>query len=294
MTHTRVGKSASLPRPGRPLPPAQSETLWVWAVCASLVVGMAIVYGQTLGFGLLDYDDNLFVYQCPQVRAGVTWEGIQWAFREGPQGEWYPVAMLSHMLDCQLYGANPANAWGHHLTSVAVHAATAIGLFLVLRSMTGELWPSALVAAIFALHPQQVESVAWVSERRDVLSGLFFVLALAAYLGHVRAPASSAQRRSRSLWWYLLVAAMLTLSLMSKPTAVTFPCVLLLLDFWPLGRFGQAARRVPSIALPFDAAHGRQTHQSGNGGHLVGPGAPHRSCPLAAPVGCSSRSCRYC
>ena len=147
--------------------------------------------------------------------------------------------MLSHMLDCQLFGLNPA--W-HHLTNVLLHAATAIGLFFGLRSMTGELWPSAFVAAIFAVHPQHVESVAWIAERRDVLSGLFFVLTLAAYLGYVR--------RGRTLSRYLLVAVLLSLGLMSKAMLVTVPALLLLLDYWPLGRFGQAADLPQNGAAP--------------------------------------------
>jgi tetratricopeptide (TPR) repeat protein len=133
------------------------------------------------------------------------------------------------MLDCQLFGLN---AWGHHLTSVLLHAATSIALFLVWWRITDELWPSAFVATVFAVHPQHVESVAWVAERRDVLSGLFFVLTLSAYLSYVR--------HGRSLWRYLLVMALFALGLMSKPMLVTLPPLLLLLDFWPLARFGSA------------------------------------------------------
>ena len=113
-------------------------------------------------------------------RPGLTLDGLRWAFTNGPVGEWYPLAMLSHMLDCQLFGLN---AGGHHLTNVLLHAATSIALFLVLWRMTGELWPSAFVAAVFAVHPQHVERVAWVAERRDVLSGLFFVLTLGGLAG---------------------------------------------------------------------------------------------------------------
>ena len=117
----------------------------------------------------MNYDDPYFIFAEPHVSGGLSWSGIAWAFTNGPYGEWYPLSMLSHMLDCQLYGLNPA---GHHLTNVLLHAASAVTLFLVLWRMTGALWPSALVAALFALHPLRVESVAWVSERRDVLSGL--------------------------------------------------------------------------------------------------------------------------
>ena len=161
---------------------------------------------------------------------GLTGSSIAWAFTNGPMGEWYPVSMMSHMLDAQLFG--PA-AWGHHLSSLLLHAAASIGLFLVLRNMTDELWPSGFAAALFAVHPQHVESVAWIAERRDVLSGLFFVLTLAAYWRYVRG--------GRTLGQYLLLALMLALGLMAKSMLVTVPPLLLLLDYWPLGRFGQAA-----------------------------------------------------
>ena len=179
---------------------AQAPARLPWAIVGFLLVAIWLIYGQTLDFALLGYDDGGFVYNNPQITAGITAEGIRWAFADGPFGEWYPLATLSHMLDCQLFGLN---AWGHHLTNVLLHAATSIGLFLVLWRMTGELWPSAFVAMLFAVHPQHVESVAWVAERRDVLSGLFFVLTLAAYLGYVR--------HGRTLGRYLLVVALLAL-----------------------------------------------------------------------------------
>ncbi|HEX4143110.1 MAG TPA: tetratricopeptide repeat protein, partial [Pirellulales bacterium] len=184
-------------------------------------------------------------------------------------GEWYPLSMLSHMLDCQLYGLHPA---GHHLTNVLLHAATAVTLFLALWRMTGALWPSALVAALFALHPLRVESVAWVAERRDVLSGLLFMLTLGAYGEYVRHP--------RSLARYLGVVGLFGLALMAKAIVVTLPALLLLLDFWPLERIGQmrpdrvgrnaqptifpwriVVEKVPLLALSIAAAIvTRQTH----------------------------------
>jgi protein O-mannosyl-transferase len=209
---------------------AGNRAFLYWGVVGFLLLGIAVVYGQTLGFGFLDYDDPLFVVDCRQVRAGLTRSSIAWAFTNGPLGEWYPLSMMSHMLDCQLFGLSPG--W-HHLTNLVLHAATVIGLFAVLRRMTGELWPSAFVAAVLTVHPQHVESVAWISERRDVLSGLFFVLTLGAYLGYVR--------RGRTASRYLLVALMLGLGLMSKAMLVTVPALLLLMDYWPLGRFGQAS-----------------------------------------------------
>jgi protein O-mannosyl-transferase len=219
---------------------ARYRQMLPWAVVGFLLVVIAIVYGQTLGFNFSGYDDPAYVFESRQVRGGLTTSGIVWAFTSGPFGEWYPLSMMSHMLDCQLFGLN---AHWHHLTNVLLHAATAIGLFLVLRSMTGELWPSAFAATVFAVHPQHVESVAWIAERRDVLSGLFFVLTLAAYLGYVRL--------GRSVGRYLLVALCLTLGLMAKPMLITVPALLVVLDFWPLARFGQAADLPPGVvAIP--------------------------------------------
>ena len=217
------------PQPSPDDPRAQANSRCAWGVCGFLLVAVGLIYGQTLGHGFLNYDDGGFVFANPHVRAGLTVDGLRWAFTDGPYGEWYPLDPLSHMLDCQLFGLD---AWGHHLTNVLLHAATSIALFLVLWRMTGELWPSAFVAALFAVHPQNVESVAWVSERRDVLSGLLFVLTLGAYLGYVR--------HGRPPVRYLLVAVLFALALMAKPMVVTLPPLLLLLDFWPLSRIGSA------------------------------------------------------
>jgi protein O-mannosyl-transferase len=195
-------------------------------VCVFLVVAIVLVFGRTLKHGFLNFDDNYFVVDEPHVSGGLTLSGIVWAFTNGPFGEWYPLSMLSHMLDCQVYGLNPA---GHHLTNLLLHAATSIGLFLVLWRMTAGFWPSALVAALFAIHPLHVESVAWIAERRDVLSGLFFVLILGAYDEYVRHPASLSR--------YLTVFFLLALGLMAKPILITVPALLLLLDYWPLRRF---------------------------------------------------------
>ena len=142
----------------------------------------------------------VFVYENPHVTPGLTLSGLWWALTDGPLGEWYPLTTLSHMLDCQLYGLNPA---GHHLTNVLLHAASSVLLFLVLLRMTGDLWPSAWVAAVFAIHPLHVESVAWVAERRDVLSGLFFMLTLGAYALYAERPSLRALpgRRRTALRW---------------------------------------------------------------------------------------------
>ncbi len=199
-------------------------------VSIGLVLAVAVVFGQTVGHEFHEGDDKEFVYGNEHVRAGLTADGAAWAFTAGPYGEWYPLAVLSHMLDCQLFGLK---AGGHYLTSLLLHAASSVLLFLVLLRMTGDFWPSSFVAALFAIHPQHVESVAWVAERKDVLSGLFFMLTLAAWLGYVQG--------GRTLGRYLLVVALLALGLLSKPMLVTVPPLLLLLNFWPLGQFAAAA-----------------------------------------------------
>ncbi len=214
----------------RPAEASRRPLIVAAAIVGCLLLAVAVIYGRSLGFGFLAYDDPAFVLENSAVRGGLTGQGIVWAFTGGPFGEWYPLAMLSHMLDCELFGLD---ARWHHLTSVLLHAATAVGLFLVWWRISGGLWTSAFAAMLFAVHPQRVESVVWIAERRDVLSGLFFVLTLGAYLGYVR--------HGRSWAWYALVALLFTLGLLAKPMLVTVPALLLLLDYWPLGRFGQAS-----------------------------------------------------
>jgi tetratricopeptide (TPR) repeat protein len=182
------------------------------------------VFGQTAGFGFVNYDDDKYVYENPVVAKGLTLKGAVWALTYGKIGHWHPLTWLSHMADCLVYGLW---AGGHHLTNVALHAAAAVLLFLALREMTGSLWRSAFVAAVFAIHPLRVESVAWIAERKDVLSGVFFMLALWAYARYARRPS-----RGR----YAAVALAYALGLLCKNTLVTLPFVLLLLDWWPLHR----------------------------------------------------------
>jgi tetratricopeptide (TPR) repeat protein len=215
--------------PAGPEPRSRKRYL-VLAVCGFLILAIAVVFGQTVQHEFVNYDDPQYVYDNPMVARGVTAAGIPWAF-QSHASNWHPLTWLSHMLDCQLYGLK--HPGGHHLTNVLLHAITAILLFLVLRKMTGDLWPSAFVAALFAIHPLHVESVAWVAERKDVLSGLFFVLTLGAYVGYVR--------HWFSLLRYLLMLGLFALGLLCKPTLVTLPFVLLLLDYWPLGRFSPPA-----------------------------------------------------
>jgi tetratricopeptide (TPR) repeat protein len=198
-------------------------------VCGALGVLVWVVFGQTLEHGFVNYDDDAYVYQNTVVARGLTVDGVVWAFTRSHAENWHPVTWLSHMLDCQVYGLAPG---GHHLTSVLLHAAASVLLFLVLLQMTGALWRSAFVAAVFAVHPLRVESVAWVSERKDVLSAVFFLLTLGAYVRYTRQ--ASAPGR------YLVVVLLFALGLMSKPMLVTVPVVLLLLDYWPLARFPPA------------------------------------------------------
>jgi tetratricopeptide (TPR) repeat protein len=213
-----------------------SSDRWrVFGVCGFIAAITWLVFGQTLGFQFINLDDNAYVYKNAQVARGLTIEGIGWAFTHVHSANWHPITWLSHMLDCQLYGLNPG---GHHFTNVLLHTTTAILLFQVLRQMTGTLWRSAFVAIVFAIHPLRVESVAWVAERKDVLSGLFFVLSIGAYVRYVRVP---------SLTRYGLVLALFAFGLMCKPMLVTLPFVLLLLDFWPLNR----------IAAPRDQVNGK-------------------------------------
>ena len=201
------------------------------------------VFGQTLGHEFVDFDDDS-VYENPVVARGLTLKGIVWAFTHVHSANWHPLTWLSHMLDCQLYGLHPG---GHHLTNVLLHTATVIALFLVLRQMTGALWRSAFVAAVFAIHPLRVESVAWVAERKDVLSGLFFMLTIGAYVRYARRPWSLAR--------YGLVMLLFAMGLMCKPMLVTLPLVLLLLDYWPLQRVesrklsGLVREKLPLLAL---------------------------------------------
>ena len=194
------------------------------AVCIFLTAIIWIVFGQTLGHDFVNFDDDRYVYENPEVSRGLTLGGFKWVLTHSHASLWHPLTTLSHMADCQIYGLK---AGGHHFTNVALHNIGAVLLFLVFRAMTGCIWRSAFVAAIFAVHPMRVESVAWIAERKDVLSGVFFMLTLGAYLRYVRAPNISR---------YVTVSIFLACGLMSKATFVTVPLVLLLLDYWPLQR----------------------------------------------------------
>ncbi len=206
------------------------HSIWnCFLICAGLAACCAALYGQTLSHGFLSYDDGLYVFENSHVQAGLNWNNMGWAFTTPAANYVHPLTWISHMLDCQLYGLQP---WGHHLTSLVIHALNAVLLFLVLARLTGRRWPSALVAFLFAVHPLHVESVAWIAERKGVLSMLFWTAALGAYGWYRRRP---------GVVRYLAVTMMFLLGLMSKPMVVTLPFVLLLLDAWPLGRIDFSA-----------------------------------------------------
>jgi tetratricopeptide (TPR) repeat protein len=195
-------------------------------ISLALAALTAIVYAPVRTFELVNWDDPSYVTDNPIVRGGLTWSSALWAVTTTHSPYWHPMTWLSLLLDVSLFGGD---AGAYHVTSAAIHVATTLVLFLLLRRMTGAAGPSAFVAAIFAVHPLHVESVAWIAERKDVLSTFFWVLTIWAYVSYTRAP--SAGR-------YLVVVAWYALALMSKPMVMTLPVVLLLLDWWPLGRFG--------------------------------------------------------
>jgi tetratricopeptide (TPR) repeat protein len=198
----------------------------ILGVCLFLVAMTWVVFGQTAHFEFFNYDDDVYVYENGKVASGLTLQGVTWLFTHAECHFYHPLTMISLMLDYQLHGLHPG---GYHLTNVLIHTASAILLFLILRRMTGALWRSAFVAAVFAIHPLRAESVAWVSERKDVLATFFFMLTLGAYVRYARDP--------KSLGRYLMVAGLFVLGLLCKPTAVALPFALLLLDYWPLNRF---------------------------------------------------------
>jgi len=204
------------------------ERLAVGLTCIFLLGLVWVVFGQTLNHGFVNYDDGQYVYENPRITAGLSLDGIGWAFTHVHAYNWHPLTTISHMLDCQLYDLHP---WGHHLSNVLLHAVGTVFLFLALRELTQARWPSAFVAAVFAIHPLHVSSVAWISERKDVISGIFFMLTLWTYARYAR--------NRRRLWVsYVFALVFFAVGLMCKPTLVTLPFVLLLLDYWPLERFG--------------------------------------------------------
>jgi len=223
------------------------------------------IYWPVCRFDFVQYDDPEYVSKNSTVQAGITAYGLVWCFVDAHVCNWHPVTWISHMLDCQVFGLNPG---AHHLVNVAFHCANSALLFLLLQAMTGAFWRSALVAAIFAWHPLRVESVAWISERKDVLSGFFFMLTLLAYVRYAKDPNSSSRLQVPSSHphfsffnfqcsipipsssWYFLSLGFFTLGLLSKPMLVTVPFILLLVDFWPLIRFPENSATQHNSRIP--------------------------------------------
>jgi tetratricopeptide (TPR) repeat protein len=236
-----AGFSTGLAMPTAPeLTTQRDDRRLAIAVCVFLTVIVWLVFAQTLRHDFINFDDDRYVYENSEVSHGLTLDGFKWLVTHSHAHLWHPLTTLSHMIDCQIYDLRPA---GHHFTNVLLHNIGTVLLFLVLTQMTGRFWPSAFVAAIFAIHPMRVESVAWVAERKDVLSGVFFVLTLGAYTRYARSP---------NFARYLTVSIFVVCGLMSKATFVPVPIVLLLLDYWPLQRaedFG-AWRRLVLEKIP--------------------------------------------
>jgi tetratricopeptide (TPR) repeat protein len=221
----RVAKVRKLARPEKTDQPVRADLKRLQtAVCIFLALATVFVYCQTFRYGFIAYDDDQYVYENPMVKAGLTASGVAWAVSTFHYANWHPLTWISYLLDAQLFGMN---AGAFHLVNVLLHAASAVLLFLALFRMTRRPWRCAVVAAVFALHPLHVESVAWISERKDVLSTFLEMIALLLYARYVEHPTTKR---------YLLVSLTFALSVMAKPMLVTFPLVLLLLDYWPLRR----------------------------------------------------------
>jgi hypothetical protein len=206
-------------------------------IVIALVLLVWIVYAQTLKHPFINYDDDEYVTQNKIVSQGLTFKGIIWAFTTNHAGNWHPVAWLSHMLDCQLYDLQ---AGLHHLTSLMLHMANAVLLWLFLKTATGETWKSGMVAMLFAVHPLHVESVAWIAERKNVLCTFFMMLALIFYVFYTR---------EKHIKYYLLSGGSFLVGLMAKPMLVTFPFLLLLIDLWPLDRYRGSNKRASFFSL---------------------------------------------
>jgi hypothetical protein len=223
------------------VPPAAKTIL----IAFGLLVLVVATYRRVGEHEFVDLDDSEYVYENVQVRAGLTLAGISWAFTTTHAANWHPLTWISHMADVRMFGLK---AGWHHRVNVLIHALNAVLLFLVLRYMTDAAWRSAMVAALFAVHPLHVESVAWVAERKDVLSAFFWLLTMGIYASYVRRPGA---------WRYLGVTLSFVLGLMAKPMLVTLPLVLLLLDYWPLGRLGRgdppgvASTPIASERIPY-------------------------------------------
>jgi protein O-mannosyl-transferase len=245
---------------------------------------VAGVFLPALRHDFIYYDDPGFVTENPHVRDGLTWVNVKWAFLSAGVDYWRPLSWLSHMADCQVFGLEP---WGHHLTSILLHALNTLLVFVVLRKMTGAVWRSLLVAALFGLHPLHVESVAWIAERKDVLSTLFWLLTIWVYAHWVR---RRAVQRRRAWVFYGMALAFFSLGLMSKPMLVTVPCVLLLLDFWPLKRFDRVSDRLPLEISARPGGRERQRVGLESADHSLALAATSSASLLPPPAGKRSAS----
>ena len=220
-------------------------------ICLAITVLTLLIYGQVSDHAFLDYDDNVYISANPHIADGVTLRGLIWAFTSVYESNWIPLTWISHMVDVELFGVA---ASGHHLINVALHLINSLLLFFLFRKMTAALWRPALLALLFAVHPLHVESVAWASERKDLLCGLFYLLALFFYASYVK-------KRQREK--YLLALAAFVLGALTKPMAVTLPCALMLIDFWPLQRSHHSAgnlRLVLIDKMPFLRGDCRGSH----------------------------------
>jgi tetratricopeptide (TPR) repeat protein len=211
-----------------------NQTIWI---CIGLVAINLFAFASVRNNDFINYDDPQYVSENPHIAQGLTWQAVSWAFTSGYAFNWHPLTWISHLLDIQFHGLN---AGLHHVTSLMLHTATTVLLFCFLLWTTGAAGPSAFVAALFAVHPLHVESVVWAAERKDVLSALFLMLTLCAYVAYVRRPAT---RR------YVLVFLLFAAGLMAKPMLVTVPFALMLLDVWPLGRKSPLTEKLPLSAL---------------------------------------------
>jgi len=256
---------------------------WVTLCLAvALAAIAAAVYAPVRHHDFVSIDDPLYVSENPVVSRGVTWEGVKWAFTTGHAANWHPVTWLSHMADVEAFGMTPGR---HHVTSAALHVVNTLLLFLLLKRMTGRAGPSAFVAALFAVHPLHVESVAWIAERKDVLSALFWLLTTWAYVGYVRAkragspPAAAlvpAPHAGRETGFYLLMLLLYALGLMAKPMLVTLPLTLLILDWWPLNRLRRPIAGGPEAGSggPTSAWDARGNEPPDRRGCVAESGAP--------------------
>jgi protein O-mannosyl-transferase len=213
-----------------------SHAIYIW--CLLLGVATFAIYSPVIAHPFINYDDRDYVTENQHVQAGLSMQTLAWAFTSTDQANWHPLTWLSHAMDCEIYGLNPH---GHHLTSVLIHTTNVLLLFLLLQWATGATGASAMVAALFALHPFNVESVAWIAERKNLLSTFFFLLALAAYGWYARQP---------SLRRYAGLAGLFALGLAAKPMVITLPLVLLLLDYWPLARIKGWATQSSAFPVP--------------------------------------------